>query len=246
MHINYKEPYWMKFKWDMSSHHENQYVTEFNKHNNDLLDDIFHKEKFVLTISFSIKKDYQKDEVCMVFGKPGKNIGLSYNQKTQTCAFEFWTKKENEEDKFKMVVLKSVLNNDIENGVTISVVKNGNVLKFYKNFIFDVEHILEDDFIDDYKTSGLFIGASYPQSDIENNRYYCEFDIFHLSYIVDSSEINDITNIYDKNTKDLVNIRYYENILFYYDFKTINNIGIIYDESKYTNFLERTPKELIK
>lgn len=236
----------MKFKWDMSSHHENQYVTEFNKHNNDLLDDLFHKNNFVFTVTFCIKKEYQRDDICMIYGKPGKNIGLSYNHNTSTCAFEFWTKKESDDDKFNMIVLQSVTKQDIENGVTISIVRENKVLKFYKNFILDSEFTLNDEFIDDYKISGLFIGASYPQSDIENNRYYCEFDIFHLSYINESSEINDVNNIYQKNTKDLVNLRYYDNILFLYDFKTINNIGIIYDESKYTNFLEKTPKELIK
>ena len=31
MKVNYGEPYWVKFKWDLSNHHNNQYVTEFNK-----------------------------------------------------------------------------------------------------------------------------------------------------------------------------------------------------------------------
>ena len=31
MKINYKEPYWLKFNWDISNHHENQYVTNFDK-----------------------------------------------------------------------------------------------------------------------------------------------------------------------------------------------------------------------
>jgi hypothetical protein len=31
MKIKYKQPYWIKFMWDLSNHHENQYVTEFNK-----------------------------------------------------------------------------------------------------------------------------------------------------------------------------------------------------------------------
>lgn len=245
MNIKYKSPLWMKFKWDMSSHHENQYVTEFNKSNNDLLDDIFHKKSFILTISFLIKDEYQVDDVCMVYGKPGKNMGLSYNRNTKTCAFEFWTKGD-EEDKFNMIILKNIQEDDIKNGVTISLMRDENKLKFYKNFVFDTEFILESDLIDDYKISGLFIGASYPQNDVEKNRYYCEFDIFHLSYIIDTNKIEDVDDIWNKNTKDLVTLNYYDNILFLYDFKTINNIGIIYDESKYNNFLEKVPNELIK
>ena len=37
MIINYRQPYWIKFQWDLSSHHENQYVTEFNKSENQTL-----------------------------------------------------------------------------------------------------------------------------------------------------------------------------------------------------------------
>ena len=31
-----------------------------------------------------------------------------------------------------------------------------------------------------------------------------------------------------------------------FDFKNVNNLGIVYDESKHTNFLEKVPKEYIK
>ena len=34
MKIKYKEPYWVKFQWDMSEHHDNQYVTSFDKEEN--------------------------------------------------------------------------------------------------------------------------------------------------------------------------------------------------------------------
>ena len=35
-------------------------------------------------------------------------------------------------------------------------------------------------------------------------------------------------------------------ILCLYDFNTVNNLGIVYDESKNTNFLEKVPKEFVK
>ena len=31
MIINYKEPYWIKYEWDLSDHKDDQYVTNFNK-----------------------------------------------------------------------------------------------------------------------------------------------------------------------------------------------------------------------
>ena len=31
-----------------------------------------------------------------------------------------------------------------------------------------------------------------------------------------------------------------------YNFETMNNLGIVYDESKYTNFLELVPKDYVK
>ncbi len=31
MKIKYKEPYWLKYKWDISTHHDNQYVTKHDK-----------------------------------------------------------------------------------------------------------------------------------------------------------------------------------------------------------------------
>jgi hypothetical protein len=38
----------------------------------------------------------------------------------------------------------------------------------------------------------------------------------------------------------------YNDILCLYDFESVNNLGIIYDESKNTNFLEKVPKEFVK
>ena len=34
MKIKYKEPYWVKFEWEIDEHHDNQYVTSFDKTEN--------------------------------------------------------------------------------------------------------------------------------------------------------------------------------------------------------------------
>ena len=57
MKINYKEPYWVKFTWDMTSNHDNQYVTEFNKSENDIFVNFLHHDKFIITCDFKITKN---------------------------------------------------------------------------------------------------------------------------------------------------------------------------------------------
>ena len=55
-----------------------------------------------------------------------------------------------------------------------------------------------------------------------------------------------VNDLYNTDLRNVVSKKYYKNILCYYNFKTVNNKGIIYDESSYTNFLERLPKTLVK
>jgi len=245
MIINYKEPYWMKFRWDMSSHHEHQYVTEFNKFNNDILNEFFFEKNFIITCEFKIGKNYKRDEICMLYGKPGKNIGLSYNTQTKTTAFEFWTTSE-PDDMFNMCVYKDVTEEEIEEGVILSIVRKENEIILYKNFIEDNRMTFDDEFIEDYKIPGLFIGCSSPECEFEKQRYYCEVDMKHLSIIINTSNINDIRELYNVEMNKILTRKRYEDILCLYDFKSVNNLGIIYDESKNTNFLEKVPKEFVK
>lgn len=245
MKIQYKEPYWLKFEWDISEHHDNQYVTEFDKSENKIFNEFLHKEKYILTCNFKIKKHYKKDEICMVYGKPGKNLGLSYNENSKVLAFEFWTTFKNE-DKFNMLMSNTITVKEIENGVTISIVRNNNIMSLYKNFKLDNSIEFEGNLVDDYKDTAFFIGCSSPDIDSEKHRYHCEMDINHLSFISRENDINFAKEIYENETHNLPIRKYYNDILFYFDFKTVNNLNIIYDESKYTNFLENVPSEYIK
>ena len=241
MKIKYKEPYWVKFEWDIDEHHDNQYVTAFDKTENKIFNQLFHKDEFIITINFKLKPHYKKDNISMVFGKPGKNLGLAYNSETKNLTFEFWTN-----DKFYQDVFKNVTQKEIETGVIISVAKNKNEFILYKNFEEDSRIVFEGVLTEDYKDSSLFIGCSNPDSDIKDNRYYCEMDINHFSIINKTSYINDIREVYYGEIHNLLLSKNYDDILCYYDFKTINNLGIVYDESKYTNFLEKVPVEYIK
>ena len=241
MKIKYKEPYWVKFEWEIDEHHDNQYVTSFDKTENKIFNQLFHKNEFIITINFKIKNHYKKDDISMVFGKPGKNLGLAYNSETKQLTFEFWT-----EDKFYQDVFKNVTQKEIETGIIISVAKKNNEFILYKNFEEDSRIIFDNELTDDYKDSSLFLGCSNPDSDIVNNRYYGEMDINHFSIVNRTSDINVIRDLYYGEIHNMLLSKSYDDILCYYDFKTLNNLGIVYDESKYTNFLEKVPVEYIK
>jgi hypothetical protein len=58
-------------------------------------------------------------------------------------------------------------------------------------------------------------------------------------------DIKQIKELHESKNEKLVSKDYYDDILCLYDFQTTNNIGIIYDESKNTNFLERVPSEFV-
>jgi hypothetical protein len=245
MIINYKQPYWVKFQWDMSTHHDNQYVTEYNKTNNKILDEFLLNDNYIITCDFKITEEFITDEICMIYGKPGKNIGLSYNKTTNTMAFEFWNKTEMEET-FNFIPFKDIKKEDIQKGLVVTIIKKENEIIVYKNFEENNRISFEGNLIDDYKNPGLFLGCSSPECDSENARYYCQVDINHFSTIVNHSDINFSKLIYQNETDVILEEEFYNDILFLHNFNNINNLGIIYDESKNTNFLERVPKEYIK
>ena len=245
MKIKYKEPYWVKFQWDISEHHDNQFVTDFDKTENTIFKDFLHNENYIITCNFKIKNHYEKDDICMVFGKRGKNLGLSYNTQTKKLAFEFWTKG-NEEDKFNQVTFPDITEKEINNGITVSIVRDGNTITIFKNFKESNIISFDKNLIDDYKESSFFLGCSSPDCDSDSHRYYCEMDINYFSFLNNVSDIDKGKELYESELHNLVIRDYYDDLLFLYDFKTINNIGIVYDESKNTNFLEKVPQKYIK
>jgi hypothetical protein len=244
MRINYREPYWIKFTWDMDTHHENQYVTEYNKIENEVFEEFLHKKNWIISVNFKITKDYKTDNICMIFGKPGKNMGLSYNKESGILAFEFWTGT-GENDQFHFAPFNYLTRLDVENGVTISIVREKNKFYLYKNFecvnVYQFKHNL----INDYKVMGLFIGCSSPTVDTVEHRYHGEMDINYMSFIDNTSDIEIAKELYTTPTDLVLNKQYYRDILFLYDFQTVNNLGIVYDESPYNNFMEKVPLEFI-
>ena len=70
MKIKYKEPYWLKYKWDITNHHDNQYVTIFDKEKNQLI---------ISRDGLGIKPlYYYQDECRLVFASEIKAIKTFY------------------------------------------------------------------------------------------------------------------------------------------------------------------------
>lgn len=246
MRIKYRSPLWAKYSWDLSEHHDNQYVTSFDKEKNYDIHDFQHKEKHIVTCEFIIKEEYKKDKICMVFGKPGKNMGLSYNSETNDVAFEFWSTNNENEDVFNYIHFTDVNKDDLENGVILSYIRKNNKFILYKNFVQVKEYEFEGQLIEDYKIDGLYFGCSSPDCDIKHQRYYGEMDLLYFSIIDKTSDINDAKDLYECRTSNLINKYYYDDIICLYDFETINNLDIVFDESKNNNFLEKVPLQYVK
>jgi len=208
MRIRFKEPYWVKYKWDLDTHHENQYVTKFNKTDIEEIKTLFHQEKFVVTIEARILDVYSRDSVFALYGKPGKN-------------------------------------KDIKNGVTLSVARNKDSFTLYKNFEPVNKIRFKNNLIDDYKYTGLFLGCGNPGSPVPEHRQHGEYDIHHFSILQNTSDIKYAREIYESKPEVLLKKPFYSDILCLYNFKTINNIGIVFDESKNNNFLERVPNDFV-
>jgi len=242
MKINYKQPYWVKFNWEIDSHHDNQYVTEFNKFESDEILNFQHGKSYTITCDFKIDKSYKSDKIFMIFGKPGKNLGLAYNNDAKVLSFEFWTTV-NGEDVFNYMLFKDCESNPEFNVATI--IRNDNEFKIFLNFKEVNSMVFEGELIEDYKHSEIFLGCGNPGSPVEEHRYYGEVDVNHFSIIKSSTTISNSKSIYKSKDYDIIKKRFYNDILFFYDFETINNIGVVYDNSKNTHFLEKVPNQFV-
>lgn len=246
MNILYKQPYWLKYKWDVSYHDDNQYVTPFNKEENIKLNNCFHKKRWMLNVVFKLIPNSFTDKIFCVVGKPGKNMGITFNTETDVLAFEFWTSVKKKDDQFNWVCFYGVNGEELQNTeVVLTVVRDGNKILLYKNFDLINEQEFEGEFIKDYKQEGILIGAGNPGTFVEEHRYFGSFDIKHLSFIENHIDINVTKDTIMTSVEKMLNKTHYEDILFLFDFKYKNNFNIILDESKNTNFMEKLPLEFL-
>jgi hypothetical protein len=88
--------------------------------------------------------------------------------------------------------MKDVNADDIENGVTITIIRDGNVLIAYKNFVEINRMDMGGEFVGDYKIPELFLGCASPQSYEKKHRYHCEVDNEFISILKNESDIENI------------------------------------------------------
>lgn len=241
MKINYKQPYWLKFEWDISTHHDNQYVTEFNKQLKHEFDEFLYGD-FTILLEFNIDKSYQLDENFAIFGKSSKNMGLIFNKSKNELSFQFRTSND-----IAHHISLGELTFGKENN-NIAIVREGNKFTVYRDFVEIGSIIMNDDenLCKKYRDTALYLGCSSPSSEKAEYKYHGEMDMTLFTIVNVSLSIEDILELFKTKSEKLLEKPYYNNILSYYNFKTVNNLGLIFDESANVNFLERIPKEYIK
>ncbi len=253
MKIDYKQPYWIKYKWEMKEFDDSQlvfvknpFVTPYNKSDANEVSNFLYNEYFSIACKFKIDNDFTKDVKAGVYGKSGQNFGLNFDYSIDSLVFEFRTvSKENEID-FHCIIIDEVDSKSINDGVTILVIKNKNEIVIYQNSTIVSKYEYNGDpFIEDYRNTPIYIGCLNPGAKDKKDRCHSEIDIEHFSIISNNNSIEEALSLIDSDFHTLPMKSYYRDILCLYDFELINNYGNIFDNSKYSNFLELVPKEYV-
>lgn len=247
MKINYKEPYWIKYEWDLSDHKDDQYVTEFNKTESERVYNLFHQSNYSITTQFKLNNDLGSDKIFCIYGKPGKNFGLTYNTEVDTLAFEFWTEGQTKiaGDEFNYMPFKGLHYDEMKDGVIITIIRNDDEFNIYKNFELYDSLDFAKNLIDDYRGEGLLIGAANVGTLVEEHRYYGGFEIDKMQFIEGNTDIETSKKVFETKVEDIITLDEYNDIVFSYDFNIENNQGIIYDNSKNNYFVEKIPQNFL-
>jgi len=247
MIINYKEPYWIKYEWDLSDHKDDQYVTEFNKIESKKIYNLFHQLSYSITVQFKLNKDLESDQIFCIFGKPGKNFGLTFNKDVNRLAFEFWTTGQTKiaGDDFHYLPFSNVTLDELYEGITVTIIRNEDEFSIYKNFEFQDAIDFPQNLIEDYRGEGLLLGAANVGTLIPEHRYYGGFEIFKMQFLEENIDIEIAKKIFNTDTDKLLSLKQYDKIVFSYDFETVNNQGIIFDGAKHNHFVEKIPENFL-
>ncbi len=230
MIIEYKKPYWVKYKWDINKLGDE---TNIAKRDNIELQNILFRDKFSILCNFKIKKEFIKDTKAGIFGKSGQNFGLNFDSDIDSLVFEFRTKKDLVE--FNCIIFDKINLDVIDNGINFVMTKIDNNIMIYLNDKLVKYIMCDSDFIDEYKNSPFFLGALNPGAVESKDRCFSQVDISLFSIIKNETNIKKLKTI---NKKD-------KNVLCYYDFETLNVRKDVFDESSNFNFCELVPKEYI-
>lgn len=236
MKISYKAPYWMKFKWQIDKHPDDQYVTEYNKRLNETFDNFFYEDEFSIHIDFRIEEDFLLDEHFMLFGKPSKNIGLVYNRKNNHLFFMYRIENQNNQS----ITVPDIQIDELQKGISVTIIRKKNKFIIYKNFEEVGYQEFEGNLCKEYRDTALYLGCS--SNSAENspeNKWYGEMDVELFFILENISEIDVVKKFVSLSPDKFPTYKVYKNLLCYYDFQILNNLGIIYDESSNKNFLEK-------
>ena len=191
-------------------------------------------KSFSLTISFKVEKIYKKDRKIGFFGIPGKNFGISYDYEVSKFVFEYWTQKPDGESEFHCHKDYQFNENDLSNGLTITIEYDVKNLKFklYNNFVLFDAIYLENPLVDEYNTQSLFIGCHNVVAIKESHKCYTEMDLLHFSIFDGVTDIEKVKKFHDEGFIDLST-----KLLCHYKLENSDRIEIILDESGNNNDL---------
>lgn len=226
----------MKFRWEIDKHPDDQYVTEYNKRLNETFDNFFYEDEFSIHIDFKIEEDFLLDEHFMLFGKPSKNIGLVYNRNDNHLFFTYRIENQNNQS----ITIPNVIIDELKNGISITIIRKKNKFIIYKNLEEVESQEFEGNLCKEYRDTALYLGCS--SNSVENspeNKWYGEMDVKLFFILENISGIDVVKNFVNINPEKFPTYKNYKNLLCYYDFQILNNLGIIYDESSNKNFLEK-------
>jgi len=202
---------------------------------------IIMSSSYTISLTFSVKQNYKKDDKVGFFGSPGKNFGVSYDYVTKLFVFEFWTKDEKGEPVFNCYTYDSITEKMFEKITNITITYNGSEYQLFFNF--ELLDLIESTsvLIDDYTTEPIYIGCHNIDSINPIHRNLGEMDVFHFSVFREPMSINEVKMFATRTNRDLQ--KFSDNLLCVFDFESQNGDEfIILDESKDKYFLKKKSK----
>ncbi len=225
---------------------ENPYVTPYNKSDANEVSNFIYDECFSIMCKFRIEDGYTKDTKAGIYGKSGQNFGLNFDYSIDSLVFEFRTIDTKNEIKFHCIIIDEVNSKLINDGVNIIVIKDNNQIIIHQDskIVFKYEYN-GDPFIEEYRDSPIYLGCLNPGALDSKDRCHSEINIEHFSIVRNNRLVKISESLINYEYHNLPSQSYYDDILCLYDFKLINNYGNVFDNSKYSHFLEIVPKEYV-
>ena len=223
MLVEYKKPWLLELLKEDKPEYKNPFITDST----------------TLTIEFKVEKLHEDSDKIGFIGMPGMNFGISYDYDVDTFVFEYWTKNKEGKCKFHCHKDFHINQNDIENGLIITIQYDKEKMNFtlYHNFIpfFDVD--LDDPLIDEYNNQALYFGAHNPDTEQVRHRGFTEMEMTHFS-IFNGIEDIDVVEKFYSNKKNRT-----DSLICYFDFK---EKYLVYNKNYSYNLIQHQKIKLVK